>query len=63
VTTQTRDLDWREIVQRSWGKEYTAPETAYEFTGHKFVDRTTQFEGISLDTGSLYADNYADSYA
>lgn len=59
----TRNLSFQEIVQRSWGTDYTAPETAYEFTGHKFLDRTDSLEGITLDTGSLYADQYADAYA
>jgi hypothetical protein len=35
---RTRALDWKEIVQRSWGKEWTKPEPAYEFTARTFED-------------------------
>lgn len=35
---RTRTLDWKEIVQRTWGKDWTAPEVAYEFTNKKFND-------------------------
>lgn len=34
----TRQLDWKEIVQRMWGKDWTKPEPAYEFTDRKFED-------------------------
>jgi hypothetical protein len=33
----TRTLDWREMVQRSWGKDWTKPEPAYEF-GSRTLD-------------------------
>jgi hypothetical protein len=36
---RTRTLDWKEMVQRSWGKEWTKPEPAYEFSNdRKFED-------------------------
>lgn len=36
---RTRQLDWAEIVRRTWGKDYTKPEPAYEFTGRTFEDK------------------------
>lgn len=60
----TRSLSWKELVQRSWGKEYTAPEVAYEFTRRKFNDRGESLSGDGLTvSGSLYADFYADDWA
>jgi hypothetical protein len=34
----TRTLDWAEIVRRMWGKDWTKPEPAYEFTNRTFED-------------------------
>jgi len=35
---QTRDLSWKELVQKAWGKDWTKPAPAYEFTGKTFDD-------------------------
>jgi hypothetical protein len=36
---RVRNLSWEEICRRSWGKEWTKRETAYEFSGgRKFED-------------------------
>lgn len=46
----TRVIMWNELVQRSWGDEYKAPDRGvYEFTGGRKFDST--------DTGNtgLYA--------
>jgi hypothetical protein len=60
----TRILSWQEMVQRTWGADYTAPEIAYEFTRKKFNDQPMNLDGVSLvTTDSLYADSYADEYA
>jgi hypothetical protein len=63
----TRSLSWDELVQKAWGKDYTAPEIGYEFTRRKFNDRGRPHEsdGISAPSvgGSDYADDYADGYA
>ena len=36
----TRTLDWKEIVQRAWGKDWDKPDPAYEFTGHGKPNRS-----------------------
>lgn len=36
--TRYRNLSWREIVQKAWGKEWTKPEPAYEFTNRTFEE-------------------------
>lgn len=59
---QTRELNWKELVQRSWGKDWNKPDIAYEFTGHTFYDHPVDWSGISIG-GSQYADNYADNWA
>lgn len=64
MANQHRDLSWKELVQKAWGKDYTAPEHVYEFSGgRKFYNGLPDLSGITLDTGSLYADNYSDGYA
>lgn len=35
---RTRNLDWKEIVQNSWGKDWTKPDPGYEFTNRTFDD-------------------------
>lgn len=39
---RTRELSWREMCQKSWGKDWDEPEVAYEFHGREFksTDRT-----------------------
>jgi len=58
----TRTLNWKELVVRSWGKDWTKPEIGYEFTNRKFNDRG---RALSSDShgNSAYADDYADDYA
>jgi hypothetical protein len=59
-----RDLSWKELCERSWGKDLRKPDIAYEFTNRIFYDRNGPLEGDGLDTNqSLYADDYADGYA
>ncbi len=66
-----RDLSWKELVEKSWGKELHAPDIAYEFSGFTsatriFYDRKTPHHGdgiVDASNPSLYADNYADNYA
>lgn len=37
VRTSTRS--WKEMVEKAWGKEWTKPDTVYEFgNGRKFED-------------------------
>lgn len=38
---RTRTLSWREIVQKAWGKEWTKPEPAYQFTNRTFDEPKT----------------------
>lgn len=38
---RTRNLSWREIAQKAWGKEWNKPEPAYEFSGRKFDEPKT----------------------
>lgn len=34
---KTRDVSWKDLVQKKWGKEYTKPDPGYEFSnGRKF---------------------------
>jgi hypothetical protein len=41
--TEGRELDYTALVQRSWGKQWSKPDTAYEFSnGRKFEDTTHQ---------------------
>lgn len=35
---RTRTLSWEEICRKAWGKEWTKPDIAYEFSGRKFED-------------------------
>ncbi len=35
---RTRTLSWDEICRKAWGKDWTKPDPAYEFTGRKFDD-------------------------
>ncbi len=61
-----RDLSWKELVEKSWGKELNAPEIAYEFTNRIFYDRKRPHQGDGIPDAaaqSFYADGYADSYA
>ncbi len=32
----TREIDWAAMVRKAWGKDWTKPDTAYEFTNRKF---------------------------
>lgn len=34
---KTKTLNWKELVLKAWGKEWTKPEPSYEFSnGRKF---------------------------
>ncbi len=59
-----RDLSWKELCERAWGKDLHKPDIAYEFTNRIFYDRMQPLSddgfGIHL---SDYADDYADDYA
>ncbi len=45
VTTRTITL--RELVQKAWGKEWTKPETVYQFSnGRKFESTDDTDSGI-----------------
>lgn len=35
---RTRTLNWDEIVKKSWGKDWTKPDPAYEFSGNRTFD-------------------------
>lgn len=39
---RTRELSYKELVQKAWGKDWKKPEPAYEFHGRTFesTDRT-----------------------
>jgi len=61
-----RDLSWKELCERAWGKELHKPDIAYEFTNRIFYDRGAALSGDGITdsvSGSLYADDYADDYA
>jgi hypothetical protein len=38
TATVQAGLNWKALVQRAWGKDYTKPDPGYEFTGRKFDD-------------------------
>lgn len=39
----TSEIDYGSLVRKEWGKEWTKPDTAYEFSnGRKFEDTTLQ---------------------
>lgn len=45
-----RDIDWKTLVQETWGERWAEPETAYQFSnGRKFKDPGSN--------GGPYADN------
>jgi hypothetical protein len=61
-----RDLSWRELCERSWGKELHEPTAAYEFTNRTFYNEVQSGVAEAPTAGagtSLYADDYADDYA
>jgi hypothetical protein len=61
-----RDLSWKELCDRAWGKDLKKPDIAYEFTNRTFYDRGTELSGDGIADAaaqSLYADDYADDYA
>lgn len=39
---RTRELSYKELVQKTWGKDWKKPDPAYEFSGRTFesTDRT-----------------------
>ncbi len=61
-----RDLSWKELCERAWGKDMHKPDIAYEFTNRIFYDRGGPHEGDGIPNPhaqSAYADDYADDYA
>lgn len=60
----TRNLSWQELVQRSWGKDWTEPDIAYEFTNRTFEDRRAPNRPPVVSAPlSQYATDYADGYS
>ena len=44
---QTRTLSWKEIVERTWGKEWNEPEVVYQFSdGREFRSTDKTDSGI-----------------
>jgi hypothetical protein len=42
---RTRTLSWRELAMKAWGKDWTKPEVAYEFSGgRKFEDNREPYQ-------------------
>lgn len=39
-----RDLSWKELVQKAWGKDWNKPEKAYEFSGGREFESTDRTE-------------------
>ena len=39
---QTRQLSWKELCQKAWGKEWTQPEPAYQFSGGRTFEEPKQ---------------------
>lgn len=39
---RTRTLNWREMAQRAWGKDWKKPDPAYEFSGGRTFDEPKQ---------------------
>lgn len=61
---RTRSLSWDEICRKAWGKDWTSPTPAYDFTGRRFYDHNDGggvYRGADVSV-SLYADDYADNY-
>ncbi len=62
-----RDLSWKELVEKSWGKEMHKPDIAYEFSNSRvFYDRGQAHHGDGIPNAnahSVYADDYADDYS
>ncbi len=46
---QTRHLSLEELVRKAWGKEYTKPDIAYEFSGGRKFESTDGREGGPYD--------------
>jgi hypothetical protein len=45
IPVTTRQLSWKEICQRAEGKDWTKPETVYEFSGGRKFENTDQRQG------------------
>ena len=61
-----RDLSWKELCERAWGKDLHKLDVAYEFTNRIFYDRGVALSGdgvVDASNPSLYADDYSDNYA
>lgn len=39
---KTRDLDWKSLVEKRWGKEWSKPDPAYEFSGGRKFETPKQ---------------------
>jgi len=39
---QTRQLSWKELCQKAWGKEWTKPDPGYEFSGGRTFETPKQ---------------------
>jgi hypothetical protein len=35
---RVREFDWAQLVRDKWGKDWTKPEPAYEFSGGRTMD-------------------------
>lgn len=42
---QTRELSWKELCQKSWGRDWNKPDTAYEFSGGRKFESTDSKQG------------------
>lgn len=38
---RTRTLNWKELVLKRWGKDYTKPDPSYEFSNNRKFDAPT----------------------
>lgn len=70
----TRDISWNDLVQRSWGSEFHAPDhDVYKFSNNRSFDSTDKTDngfyngGVEITSGLLIESassrQYPDMYA
>lgn len=42
---QTRQLSWKELCQKAWGKDWANPDPSYEFSGGRSFESTDSRQG------------------
>lgn len=50
----TRDINWSDLVQRSWGSEFRAPDhRVYQFSNNRCFDSTDKTDHGFYDGGAV----------